>query len=488
MKQLRSGLVFVLIVLLVCVQAFSFGEASLGEDGCSIGEAAVSQKQDVPMERPADRPVYIEREAAPAEPAAPVQDPAPAAPVQETQAVEGVSTSTLTTANSQYTQTVNFVKRMYKVVLGRDADPVGLKDWTDGLMDGTFTAADIVSGFFNSDEYHLKNKSNKEIVTDCYKAMLGRDPDKTGLEGWVDALDIGMTSQAILAGFVGSTEFTNLAASYGILPGTISFTSARDENYERTYFVYRLYYNCLGRLPDPVGQEAWCRALSNNATGAQVASGFVFSPELENYHLNNEEFVWMLYDTILGRTPDTSGLNSWTDVLNYTNTRERVFNGFLFSPEFALQCQRSGINVGSTIAEPDDSEEWQANVQILQLCNYYRAVNGVAPLHTREDLWRDVAMLRARELVTLFSHTRPDGTNCYTAWDQAGLDYYWAAGENIAGGYTSPSEVVSAWMNSPGHRANILDTDFEDLATGYVYNGNSYYKTYYSQNFCLLPW
>ena len=97
-------------------------------------------------------------------------------------------------------------------------------------------------------------------------------------------------------------------------------------------------------------------------------------------------------------------------------------------------------------------------------------------------------MVRTRELVTLFSHTRPDGTNCYTAWDQAGLDYYWAAGENIAGGYTSPSEVVSAWMNSPGHRANILDTDFEDLATGYVYNGNSYYKTYYSQNFCLLPW
>ena len=50
-----------------------------------------------------------------------------------------------------------------------------------------------------------------------------------------------------------------------------------------------LYENATGRNPDPVGQESWCRALSQNATGAQCASGFIFSQELNSYHLNNED-------------------------------------------------------------------------------------------------------------------------------------------------------------------------------------------------------
>lgn len=79
--------------------------------------------------------------------------------------------------------------------------------------------------------------------------------------------------------------------------------------------------------------------------------------------------------------------------------------------------------------------------------------------------------VRAEELEELFEHTRPDGSSCFTALDQAGINYR-AAGENIAMGYRSPEAVVEGWMNSPGHRANILNGDFTHIGVGYAPDWN----------------
>ena len=99
------------------------------------------------------------------------------------------------------------------------------------------------------------------------------------------------------------------------------------------------------------------------------------------------------------------------------------------------------------------------NVQILALCNEQRQNNGLEKLMTREDLWEQVAQVRAGEIVNYFSHTRPNGSSCFSLYDEAGLDYR-AAGENIAAGYYGASAVVDGWMNSTGHRANILSKSF----------------------------
>ena len=146
--------------------------------------------------------------------------------------------------------TEGFVRRMYNVVLKRDPDPKGLSEWTTQLNNHEATAADIVYGFFWSDEYKKQKKSNEQIVTDCYNAMLDRGPDPTGKADWLSRLDVGMTPLAVCDGFVGSIEFRNLCSQYGITAGRLPISFARDENYERTYFVYRLYANCLGRTPD----------------------------------------------------------------------------------------------------------------------------------------------------------------------------------------------------------------------------------------------
>lgn len=117
---------------------------------------------------------------------------------------------------------------------------------------------------------------------------------------------------------------------------------------------------------------------------------------------------------------------------------------------------------------------------VLELVNAARAQNGKSPLSLDGRLC-DVAQLRADELVQSFSHTRPNGTSCFTAIQEAGISGG-TMGENIAAGQGSPAAVMDSWMNSEGHRANILNGDFSSIGIGYV-KAPSGYGHYWVQMF-----
>ncbi len=113
--------------------------------------------------------------------------------------------------------------------------------------------------------------------------------------------------------------------------------------------------------------------------------------------------------------------------------------------------------------------------QVLQLVNKERAKEGLAALTTNNTL-QSAANERAKETVQSFSHTRPNGTTAFTVLKEFGISYK-AAGENIAYGQKTPQEVVTGWMNSPGHRANIMNANFGKVGIG-VYkasNGTIYW-------------
>lgn len=117
--------------------------------------------------------------------------------------------------------------------------------------------------------------------------------------------------------------------------------------------------------------------------------------------------------------------------------------------------------------------------RVLALCNEERAKIGVAPLQLAEQL-QSAATVRAEEISRVMSHTRPDGTDFSTV-----LQSKWGSGENIAGGYDSTDNVVAGWMDSPGHRRNILNRDFKYLGVGYYYapDGVGGYTHYWVQIF-----
>ena len=114
-------------------------------------------------------------------------------------------------------------------------------------------------------------------------------------------------------------------------------------------------------------------------------------------------------------------------------------------------------------------------VEVVRLVNEERAKQGLSALRMDASVTA-AAQVRAREIVSTFSHTRPDGRKCFTALEEAGVRYR-GAGENIAYGQPSPAAVVNAWMNSPGHRANILNANFTTIGVGHHTAGSTHYWT-----------
>ena len=117
--------------------------------------------------------------------------------------------------------------------------------------------------------------------------------------------------------------------------------------------------------------------------------------------------------------------------------------------------------------------------QVVDLVNAERAKEGLAALKMDATISK-AALVRAKETEISFSHTRPNGSNFSTALTEQGVSYR-GAGENIAWGQKSPEEVMKGWMNSPGHRANILNKSYTTIGVGNYQNASG--TNYWTQLF-----
>ena len=204
-----------------------------------------------------------------------------------------------------------FVNLLYNNVLGRDADPGGEAFWLNELSTGS-TRAEVAAGFSESNEFvDLTEVTNPfwlssgmpmgltDDVFRLYRATLDRDPDMTGLMGWLNFLGTGQPKVVVAEGFVGSAEFQSV---YGAL-------SDGD-------FINLLYNNVLNRDADPGGEAFWLNEIANGATRAEVVLGFSDSAEFIG---NTAEAV----NTWMRTTPGTAN-----DVLFGGADNDRVFGGF----------------------------------------------------------------------------------------------------------------------------------------------------------------
>jgi len=128
--------------------------------------------------------------------------------------------------------------------------------------------------------------------------------------------------------------------------------------------------------------------------------------------------------------------------------------------------------------------------QVLDLVNTERANAGLPPLKRNLEL-EYAARYHATDLAqdNYFDHgsyDRAGGSLAFVCATGTRIGNYYAGGnawgENIAAGYGSPAAVMSAWMNSAGHRANILNANFREIGVGYFAGGGDYYQ-YWAQDF-----
>lgn len=253
-----------------------------------------------------------------------------------------------------------FVARMYRLVLGREPEKSGFNYWVNRLKTKEIDGAGAVIGFYESKELINKNLSDEDYLKLLYKSVMNRDYDAGGLKYWKNIMSEQVTRRYILKGFIESKEFKNICAYYNINSGTIELEAYRDMNLNVTKFVNRLYKNVLERKAEVNGLEYWAKALLRDGkTGAELVKSFFDSKEFKNKNLTNEKLIRLMYKTILDREPDAGGLKYWMNKMNSGTVAEDILVGFVSSVEFNNLCNKYGIETGElqTTAEIKLAEE-----------------------------------------------------------------------------------------------------------------------------------
>ncbi len=120
----------------------------------------------------------------------------------------------------------------------------------------------------------------------------------------------------------------------------------QDEQFEA--FVQRFYVITLDRPAEPKGLNDWTTSLiDKKKTGADVAVGFINSPEFQSKKISDEEYLTKLYRAFFDREPDKAGFENWKAELKNGKSRDYVLGGFINSVEFNNLCKKYGIRTGS---------------------------------------------------------------------------------------------------------------------------------------------
>lgn len=146
---------------------------------------------------------------------------------------------------------------------------------------------------------------------------------------------------------------------------------------------------------------------------------------------------------------------------NITNNGEILQESAIRVDDGCIYISDEYIALSESISNIDTDIHYTQSHKILQLVNEARTENGLPELTWSKDLAM-AASIRAEESSELWSHTRPDGSDWWTVNSE--IMY----GENLAKGYILAEMAFIGWMNSPTHKANILDKNFKTLGV-YIY-------------------
>ena len=229
----------------------------------------------------------------------------------------------------------SFVKRMYTVALGREAEKDGLRYWTERLKNEEIAGAGVAYGFICSEEMKVRRLSDGDYVDILYRTFFNREAEQEGRAYWMQKLEEGSTREFVLSGFVNSPEFSDLCDRYEIARGTMQADGSSVYRPNVREFVLRLYTNVLNRRGETMGVEDWSNWINTGEiTAENAAKRFFASDEFIARELGDADYVEVLYQTFMGRASEAAGKTYWMQKLQNGVTRETVLEGFSQSDEF----------------------------------------------------------------------------------------------------------------------------------------------------------
>ncbi len=231
-----------------------------------------------------------------------------------------------------------FVKRFYKLILGREADENGLNYWITIIK--TSSAAKAALGFLSSKEFENKNLTDEEFLEILYKTFFDREADEEGLHFWLNYLN-DRSREEVIKNFIKSEEFKKLSEKFGVRAYNDGDFGYYEEGLKG--FISRFYLLVLGRGVDEEGLEYWSDQITNGEkTPTEVAIGFFESNEYKSKNQNDTQFVKTLYKVFFNREADEKGLNYWLNELK-NKSRIEIIKSFATTQEFKNLIESFGI-------------------------------------------------------------------------------------------------------------------------------------------------
>lgn len=276
---------------------------------------------------------------------APTRKPTPS----QAPAPTGTPGTTVTPTPTPAPTIGDFVERLYTIALDRASEAAGKAFWVNEIESGNRTGGDCAHFFLiEAPEFLNRGLDDEDFVETLYLTFFDRASETDGKAFWVGELKAGrLTREDVINGFIDSTEWCNVCATYGVKSGA-PHAKAEIASQNAIDFATRLYTCCLGREAEEDGLKFWSLALTNlEQTGCGAAKLFFTGDEFIGLKLNNEEYIIRLYTTFMDREPEYTEVVYWAgEIRKGRQTRDSVLAFFGSSEEFTAICKKYGIDQG----------------------------------------------------------------------------------------------------------------------------------------------
>ena len=281
-----------------------------------------------------------------------------------------------------------FVYRCYSLCLGREADEGGLEGWCKAIITGSNTAKQAAYGFVYSDEFKNRNFSDEEYVRILYRVFMGREADGAGLNAWMNVLQ-ERSRLHVFNGFADSKEFRELCAGYGINPGEVNQSVATTQVVKSSRIGS---YN--GEMYTCNRSVEGMRKLSVSAAKYDYISTFAFYNG-RLYYCCKESGTSGYGMALVSCNPDGSDVKILCDrpFVSYTNSQincqtfaianENIYYGSSYSGK-TMRCTNVNTGATSEVSKSSLGSEITDNVVYSEEEGYYvkskslyRVVSGI---------------------------------------------------------------------------------------------------------------
>ena len=230
-----------------------------------------------------------------------------------------------------------FTEDLFENVMGRPASEEDKEFFKNAIEKDGWTGAQLVQHFTTVPEFTSKDLSDEEYIKSLYKMGFGREADAEGLAYWMGEL-AETNREIVLARILGSSEFNTFCETNGMKTGEVSI------NVGAQNFIKGVYTACLDREASVDEVMGWLKPLMDKTlTGSGLAGAFFVSPEFTGKERTDAEYVTVLYKAFFGAV-HTDGVTYWTQQIeDGVFTRETALQFFAASEQFKAICDEAGI-------------------------------------------------------------------------------------------------------------------------------------------------